>query len=130
MVTVKDIMTPTVVSVSPDDLLVDAMDLIVENKISGLPVIDDEDRLVGIISEFDRIKVQNGEPSDLATDKVADWMTHGVITVDENATLDQVAELLVRASIRRIPVTSNGRVIGIVGRRDLVRALNVNSNAI
>ena len=125
MVTVKDIMTPTVISISPDDLFVDAMDLIIENKISGLPVIDSDGRLVGIISEFDRIKLAGDETKDLANSTVADRMTHGVITVDENATLDQVAELLVRASIRRIPVTSDGQVIGIVGRRDLVRALNV-----
>ena len=129
MVTVKDIMTPTIVSISPDDLLVDAMDLIVENEISGLPVIDSDGRLVGIISEFDRIKLASDEKNDLSTARVADWMTHGVITVDEDATLDQVAELLVRASIRRIPVTSHGRVIGIVGRRDLVRALNVPQNS-
>jgi CBS domain-containing protein len=125
MVTVRDIMTPAVVSVSPDDMLVEAMDLIVENKISGLPVIDETGRLVGIISEFDRIKLLSDETTDLTTARVSQWMTHGVITVDENATLDQVAELLVRASIRRIPVTSDGQVIGIVGRRDLVRALNV-----
>jgi len=129
MVTVKEIMTPTVVSISPDELLVNAMELIVENKISGLPVIDDDGRLVGIISEFDRIKLQSDATHDMATAKVSEWMTHGVITVDENATLDQVAELLVRASIRRIPVTSDGSVIGIVGRRDLVRALNVDPNA-
>ena len=128
MVTVKDIMTPTVISISPDDSFVDAMDLIVENKISGLPVIDNDGRLVGIISEYDRLKVASDQTHDLSTARVADWMTHGVITVDESATLDQVAELLVRASIRRIPVTSNGQVIGIVGRRDLVRALNIPQN--
>ena len=123
MIIARDIMTPTVISVSPDDSLVDAMDLIVENDISGLPVIDSEGRLVGIISELDRIKMSGVEAEDIADAQVVDWMSHGVITVDEFATLEQVAELLVRASIRRIPVTSDGHVIGIVGRRDLVRAL-------
>ena len=123
MIIARDIMTPTVISVSPEDSLVDAMDLIVENDISGLPVIDGEGRLVGIISELDRIKMSGVETEDVADAQVADWMSQGVITVDEFATLEQVAELLVRASIRRIPVTSDGHVIGIVGRRDLVRAL-------
>ena len=55
-------------------------------------------------------------------------MTKGVITVDENANVNQIAELLVRASIRRLPVMSGGQVIGIVGRRDLVRDLEADKN--
>ena len=105
MVIARGVMTPTVISVAPDDSLVDAMDFIVENDISSLPVIDGDGRLAGIISELDRIKMLGEDPQNIADAQVADWMTHGVITVDEYATLDQAAELLVRASIRRIPVT-------------------------
>ena len=123
MLTAKDIMTPAVITVSPDDSMADAMEMIVEHKISGLPVIDHDGRLVGIISELDRIKLVGSDAEDMADTRVSDWMTHGVITVDQNATLNQVAELLVRASIQRLPVTNDGRVIGIVGRRDLVRGL-------
>ncbi len=124
MLTAKDIMTETVISVSPNDSLAEAMELIVENDISGLPVIDHDGRLVGIISELDRIKMMGNDIVEIAGALVVDAMTHGVITVDETANLNQIADLLVRASIRRLPVTSNGHVVGIVGRRDLVHALD------
>ena len=123
MLTAKDIMTEVVISVSPDDLLADAMEIMVENDISGLPVIDRDGRLAGIISELDRIKMMGDDSVVTPEARVADAMTKGVITVDENANVNQIAELLVRASIRRLPVMSGGRVVGIVGRRDLVSDL-------
>ncbi len=126
LLTAKDVMSQAVISVSPHDSLGEAMEIIVENSISGLPVIDSNGRLAGIISEMDRIKISAA--ADVEDARVADYMTQGVITVDENATLNQIAALLVRAGIRRLPVMSNGRVIGIVSRRDLVRVLETNKN--
>ena len=126
MLTAKDVMSQAVISISPHDSLGEAMEIIVENAISGLPVIDSNGRLAGIISEMDRIKISAA--TDVEDARVADYMTQGVITVDKDATLNQIAELLVRAGIRRLPVMSNGRVIGIVSRRDLVRVLETNKN--
>jgi len=123
----KDIMAPTIISVSPETSLDDAMEIIVENSISGLPVINAEGRLVGILSEADRLKAfgTNVHTKDAL---VADYMTCGVITVDENATLAQVSDLLMRVGIRRLPVLKSGSVVGIISRRDLVRALHTKPN--
>ena len=126
MLTAKDVMTQVVISVSPNDSLSEAMEIIVENEISGLPVIGSNGRLEGIISEMDRIKLSEADIADDA--RVADHMTQGVITVDENANLNQIAELLVRSGIRRLPVMSCGRVVGIVSRRDLVRVFETSNN--
>ena len=126
MLTAKDVMSQVVISVSPDDSLSEAMEIIVENQVSGLPVIGPDGRLAGIISEMDRIKIRDLDLSDDA--RVADHMTHGVITVDEKSNLNQIAELLVRTGVRRLPVVSNGRVVGIVNRRDLVRVFETSNN--
>lgn len=125
MLTAKDVMSQVVISVSPDDSLKEAMEIIVENQVSGLPVIGSDGRLAGIISEMDRIKIRDLDLPDDA--RVADYMTHGVITVDEKSNLNQIAELLVRTGVRRLPVVSNGRVVGIVSRRDLVRVLETSN---
>ncbi len=126
MLTAKDVMTQVVISVSPNDSFSDAMEIIVENEVSGLPVIGANGRLEGIISEMDRIKLSEADIADDA--RVADHMTQGVITVDEDANLNQIAELLVRSGVRRLPVVSNGRVVGIVSRRDLVRVFETSNN--
>ncbi len=128
MLTAKDVMSQAVISVSPDDSLKEAMEIIVENQVSGLPVIGSDGRLAGIISEMDRIKIRDLDLPDDA--RVADHMTHGVITVDEESNLNQIAELLVRTGVRRLPVVSNGRVVGIVSRRDLVRVLETSANTL
>ena len=124
MLRAKDVMTKAVLTVSPGDSLATAMEIIVEHGISGLPVVDHHGRLVGIISEFDGLKMLDDPACRHA--HVADHMSHGVITVEEHATLNQVADLMVRVALRRLPVVSAGKVVGIVSRRDLVRALEEN----
>ena len=123
MKTAKDIMAPAVISVSPETPFHEAIELLVENRVSGLPVVDDSDRLVGIISEADRLRLISN-PEQLKNRPVSEFMTCGVITVDEQASLNQIADLLMRVGIRRLPVVNNGRVVGIVSRGDLVRALH------
>jgi CBS domain-containing protein len=125
MIIAKDIMAPAIISVTPESSLDDAMELLVENRISGIPVINEEGRLVGIISEADRIKIIGG-PDHGPEATVEQCMTRGVVTVDEDATVEQIANLLMRVGIRRIPVMSHGSVVGIISRSDLVRALHNN----
>ena len=127
MIVAKDIMAPAVVSVSPETPLEEAMDIILENQISGLPVIDGAGRLVGIISEADRLKVAMNN-SDEGDKFVSDFMSPGVITVEENTPLVQISDLLMRMGIRRVPVMRGSTVVGSVSRRDLVRILQEESD--
>ena len=128
MIVAKGIMAPAVISVSPDTPLEEAMEIIIENKITGLPVIDDEGFLVGIISEADRLRkaLDSSSESELI---VSDHMTSGVITVNEDTSLTQITDILMRLGIRRVPVMRNGSVVGIVSRRDLIRVLQDGSGS-
>lgn len=124
MKTAKDIMVPAVISVSSGTLLADAVELLVESGIGSLPVVDDDGRLVGIISESDRLEVLKNSSTLDENARVGEYMTCGVITVDQHANLNQIADLMMRVRIRRIPVVEGGQVVGVVSRTNLVRALH------
>ena len=141
----RDVMTRQVLTVRPETTLSDAATLMIEHRISGLPVVAGEGRIVGILTEGDllhRIEIGTGQklPSrwieflagpgrsakQYVTEHsrlVADLMTKEVVTVTEGMPLDHVVELLLTCRIRRVPVVRFDRLIGIIARRDLVRAL-------
>lgn len=140
----RDVMATEVASVAPHIAVVDAARFLLERHISGAPVVDDDGRLVGIVSEGDLMRrAETGtdrRPSwwlalltsaeDAAREylkthgrRVADVMTADVITVDEDTPLADVAAILERRRIKRVPVVRDHRVIGIVSRADLLRAL-------
>ncbi|HVB15035.1 MAG TPA: CBS domain-containing protein [Stellaceae bacterium] len=145
-----DIMTTAVITVGPDTSVQDLAKLLSDRAISGAPVVDANNRLVGIVSEGDLLhRAETGTERrverrrsrwldslaadrDLARDyikshagKVADIMTRKVITVDETAALGDVANLLETNKIKRVPVLRAGQLVGIVSRANLVRALAV-----
>ena len=123
MICAKDIMAPAVISVTAETSIDDAMDILFEKQISGLPVVDENGRLIGIVSEADRLKIlTNPQHSESAL--VADIMTRGVVIVDENTSFSQAADLLMRVGIRRLPVMRDGCVVGIISRRDLLKAIH------
>jgi len=116
-------MAPAVISVTAETSIDDAMDILFEKQISGLPVVDENGRLIGIVSEADRLKIlTNPQHSESAL--VADIMTRGVVIVDENTSFSQAADLLMRVGIRRLPVMRDGCVVGIISRRDLLKAIH------
>ncbi|MEZ0003485.1 CBS domain-containing protein [Sinorhizobium fredii] len=140
---VKDVMTIAIVKVSPDNSVRQAANVMLENHVSGIPVVDDEGHLVGIISEGDlirRTELGIGAIASLAemampaeeragayvkrsSWKVGDAMTSAPVTIDEDASLTQVAKLMLERGIKRIPVTKAGELVGIVSRADLLRAI-------
>ena len=122
MTTAKDIMTRTVLSVEPETPIHDAMEILLENSITSIPVIDADGRLVGILSEADRLKMLETPPND-ERPSVANYMTPGVITVGSNTLLEQIANLITTFGIGQIPVMEGSDVIGVISRRDLIRAL-------
>lgn len=112
-ITVADIMTSDVETVSPDMLTENAARLLFSNSISGMPVVDSEGSLVGVITEFDIIAKEGRT--------VADIMSTDVVTVTEDTDAETVAQILTSRRVRRVPVVTDGAVVGIVSRSDLVR---------
>jgi CBS domain-containing protein len=141
---VRDIMTRDVATVSPSTSVATIAHILLERRISAVPVLDQTGRIVGIVSEGDllrRVEVGTephprwwefliGGSDRLAGDyikshgrRAADVMTRKVYTIAEDAPLAEIAELLETRRIKRVPVVQGGRLVGIVSRSDLVRAL-------
>jgi CBS domain-containing protein len=141
---VKDVMTPKVISVGVDETVVNAARLMLQHQISGLPVVDKKGELVGIVSEGDFLR--RGElgtrrrrpkwlefllgPGKLAQEyvhasskKIEDVMTPDPRTIDDDEALETVVDMMERHRIKRIPVTRDGRVVGIISRANLMHAL-------
>jgi CBS domain-containing protein len=139
-----DVMTETVISVKPEMTVREAAKVLMDHGISGAPVIDDDGSVVGILSEGDlihRAELETEErrhswwldlfsPNSDAKDYVkshsnlvADLMTRDVISIDEATPLPTVANILETRHIKRVPVMRGGRVVGIVSRANIVRAL-------
>lgn len=139
-----DVMTRTIISVKPDATVLQAARLMLQHHISGLPVIDDEGRLVGILSEGDFLRRRETAtekrrsrwleflmgPGKIASEythshgnKVSEVMTVDVQTVDEEADLEDIVELMERRRIKRVPVVCGGQVVGIITRSNLMHAM-------
>jgi CBS domain-containing protein len=144
MLTASDVMTTNVITVTPETSVKDTARLLYTERISGVPVMDIDGQVIGIVSENDLIRhvEVTGEPrrswlATLLTDDstlareyakthgrtVQDVMTTPVITVAETTSLAQIAETLERHSIKRLPVVREGLLIGIVTRNNLLQAL-------
>jgi len=117
---VKDLMTRNVVSVKPDESLGDVVVKFMENKISGAPVLDDE-KVVGIISKADILNMNYLKK--VSERVVSDVMSRHVVTVDPESSIERAARLMVNRNINRLPVVEEKKLIGIVARGDLVKAL-------
>ena len=139
-----DVMVRDVVTVHPDSDVAEAIRLLAEHDVSALPVVDPAGNLVGVLSEADllhrvEIGTERRRPwwqeavtgaSTLAADfakshgkKVDEIMTSGVVSVSEDTPLSEIAALLERKRIKRVPVVKDGKLVGIVSRSNLIQAL-------
>jgi len=141
---VRDVMTRSVISVAVGQTVLEAVRTMLQNRISGLPVVDAQGNLVGMVTEGDFLR--RGEigterrrpkwfefllgPGRLANEyvhasgrKVEDVMTGDAVTVTEDDSLETVVELMERRRIKRLPVLRNGKMVGIVSRANLMHAL-------
>ncbi len=114
----SDIMTRTVFTTSPAVSVQEVAQLLYQERISGVPVIDDDDQLIGMITEADIIR--NIQRDDLL---VADVMSRQLITVCEDTPVGDIAALLSERKVKRVPVVRIGKVVGIVSRADIVQAV-------
>ena len=140
----EDVMTRDVISIDPDATVLQAARLMLQHHISGLPVIDKDGNLVGVLSEGDFLRRRETKterrrsrwleflmgPGRIAAEyshshgsKVSEVMTTDVQTVDEVTPLEDIVELMERRRIKRVPVLCGGQVVGIVTRSNLMHAM-------
>jgi CBS domain-containing protein len=136
----RDLMSTEVITISPHARIIEAAKKMLEHRVSGLPVVDDDGRLIGVMSEGDLLRrAEIG--TDAATSgslfslelahqflkahgqHVEDVMTQKVASVLENTALAEIASLMQLMRLKRLPVTNHGKVIGVVSRADILRVL-------
>lgn len=139
----RDIMTRRVFSVRPDASILQAGELMLQHDISGLPVVDSDERVVGIVTERDfmrcagasgavrprwlevligRTQFADGAAQRCAS-RIDEVMTRNPVTVTEDMAVDDVVRLMDGHRIKRVPVVRDGHLVGIIARADLMRAL-------
>lgn len=145
---VKDIMTEPVITIGEDTPLQKVAQIMLNDRIGGVPVINERGDLTGIVTESDFIAKEKCVPFSMfrAPQLFGSWlgkdaerlyataaniaareiMTRNVVTVTENASIEEVLELMLRYDINRIPVVRGRKPVGIVARRDLLRVMKVN----
>ncbi len=122
--TAKQAMSRGLRTLPPEMDVLEALRILVEERLSGAPVVDQIGNLVGILTERDcmRIALGAGYHSEDGG-RVAHFMTAAVVTVDADTPITEVAERFVNSRFRRLPVMEQGRLIGIVSRRDVLKQL-------
>jgi CBS domain-containing membrane protein len=117
-----DIMTDNLITVSPDEPATKAASIMVDNKISGLPVVGQDGKLHGIITEMDLLgllREHNGEGK-----YVYDFMTKEVIAFNIEDSIIEISEFFMKSKIRRVPViNNNSEIVGVVSRRDILKQI-------
>ncbi|MFB3926589.1 MAG: CBS domain-containing protein [Syntrophales bacterium] len=147
MLRAKDIMTKKVITVSPETEILEAARILLQNHLNGLPVVDDENRLKGIICQSDLIYQQkkiplpsfftildgtiplrlpadvDAEMRKIAALKVSQAMTPDPISIEPETTLDEIATLMVKHKVHTLPVQDRGILVGVIGKEDVLRTI-------
>ena len=147
MLTAKDIMTRDVLVVKPDTSIEELSSILVKNEVSGVPVVDDSGVLYGIVPENDLIsrnkrlhiptvvsfldaaiylessKKFEQEVKRLTATRVGDICSRKVVSIAEDTTVIDIATIMSEKKVHLLPVIKAGKVVGIVGKRDMVKAI-------
>jgi CBS-domain-containing membrane protein len=147
MLTAKDIMTKDVITVKPDTAVEGLASILVKHEISGVPVLDESGSLYGIVTENDLIsqnkrlhiptvvsfldaaiyiessKRFEQEVKRITATKVADICTRKVVTITEDTPVVDIATIMAEKKVYLLPVIRGGKVVGIVGKRDILKAV-------
>ena len=153
MLTVKNIMTRDPITISPDTEIVHAAKLLLEKGINGIPVVDKKGELVGIICQSDLIAQQKRLPipsiftlldgfiplastkhfekavQKIAATTVADAMTPNPVSVQTDTSIEGLASLMVDKSFHTLPVVDEGKLVGVVGKEDVLRTFTSESES-
>ena len=137
---VGDVMTMGAATVRPDASLAQAAKLMIDHRISGLPVVDADGKLIGIVTEHDFLRQHDGTrrrwldvlftdaggqitARELHDRRVANAMSRGPISVHADTPIEEAADLMHRHRVKRLPVVADGKVVGIISRANLVEGL-------
>jgi CBS domain-containing protein len=115
----KAVMSTDVVSVEKKTPLIRLIEIMLINNITGVPVIDDDGTLVGIITEKDILRLFHRGLDD--SDKVEDYMSKDIVSFDVDEDLIAICECLVNSNFRRVPIVRQGKLVGIISRRDIIK---------
>lgn len=119
MLRAKEIMTRKTISVKPNTPIYEALQLAVKHGISGMPVVKDDMTLTAILSEKDLIKLFYDQ-KDAQNKTVSDFMTQPAVHFEEDESLVDICDFLIKNIFRRVPITSNGKLVGIISIRDIL----------
>lgn len=142
----KDVMSTRLVTIGPDEPVRNAVSLMLQHRISGLPVVDGEGRLVGLLTENDLVLgsapglpihlqlledlLDAKEPTrhldqiqEIGEKRVKELMTREIVTAQPDAPLGELISLLVKNDFKRIPIVSQGALVGLVTRADIVKVM-------
>lgn len=126
---VCEIMTKDVISLSVDDTAEHAAELMKEYNIGSIPVNTDDRGVVGIVTDRDIILRCTAVGKDIKTKKVREIMTSNPVIVDENINVDDAARIMSERQIRRLPITSNNQLVGMISLGDLALEPNLHEEA-
>jgi CBS domain-containing protein len=121
MIKAKDVMTKEVITISPDATLIDAIELLIAKGISGMPVLDADEKVIGIISEKDILNFAFS--GNLRMTKVKEAMTKNVVSFSSDTDIDKISLCISENKFRRVPIIDEGKLVGILSRRDIIRML-------
>jgi len=124
MITAEQVMNSDVITVQKDTPILEAMELMLQKSISGMPVVDDDMNLVGVLSETDVVSLIYNtvyKIESLEKKKVRNYMTERTVSFDKDDNLLDVCDFLAKNLFRRVPITSAGKVVGIISVPDIVR---------
>ena len=122
---VADYMTRNLVTLKPHVSVNDAIRILLENRISGAPVVDDSGSLVGVFSESDCLKgALQASYHETEIGSVAEYMTQDPQTISPDSSILDAAEIFIADHRRRLPVVDKGKLVGQISRRDLLRAMD------
>lgn len=123
---VRDYMSAHLVTFAPDMEILEAVHLLVRNRISGGPVLDLRGNLIGMLSESDCVRVAlNAAYHSEWGGRVEEFMAREIKTVDADASIVDVAAIFVDSGYRRLPVVEGNRLVGQISRHDILRAMEI-----
>ena len=123
MLKAKDIMTKKVITISQDATLVDVTELLGAKRITGMPVVDADEKVIGIITEKDILNFAYTYTCNLQNTKVKEAMTENVVSFTSDTDIDKISLCFSENEFRRVPIIDESKLVGIISRRDIILSL-------
>src|SRR5262245_21665861 len=123
MIPITSIMKRDVITVYPETLILEALELLIEHEISGMPVVDTQNYVVGILSEKDLLEILVDPRLDVKK-TVEDYMSPHVTSFTEDSDAMEICHFLIRSNFRRVPIVKDEKLVGVVSRRDVIKVIH------